>query len=142
MLIALASWAGPTISLAKDCRVGLSTAVTSPRAKATTYTCQAVTTWVRVSAASTPAITASADWVTSSTPRLGQRSAIMPPNRPNSRVGRNCRAVVTPTAVALPVRLSTSQSWAMRCTQVPVLENSWPVANNRKFRVRKEPKTE
>src|ERR1700755_1484534 len=66
----------------------------------------------------------------------------MPPNRPNSRVGRNCRAVVTPTAVALPVRLSTSQSWAIRCTQVPVLENSWPVANNRKFRVRSELKTE
>jgi hypothetical protein len=30
----------------------------------------------------------------------------------------------------------------MRCTQVPVLENSWPVANNRKFRVRSELKTE
>src|ERR1700748_1440150 len=41
MLIALANWAGPTISLANDCRVGLSTAVTRPRAKATTYTRQA-----------------------------------------------------------------------------------------------------
>ena len=50
---------------------GSATAVTGPRAKATTYTCQAVTTWVRVSAASTPAIAASADWVTSSTARLG-----------------------------------------------------------------------
>src|ERR1700761_8196045 len=66
----------------------------------------------------------------------------MPPNRPNSRVGRNCSAVVTPTAVALPVRLRTSQSWAIRCTQVPVLENSCPVVNNRKLRVRSELKTE
>src|ERR1700759_1021031 len=66
----------------------------------------------------------------------------MPPNRPNSRVGRNCSAVVTPTAVALPVRLRTSQSWAIRCTQVPVLENSCPVVNKRKLRVCSELKTE
>ena len=71
MLIALDNWAGPTISLAKDCRVGLSTAVTRPRAKATTYTCQAATTWVSVAAASTPAIRPSADWVTSRMARLG-----------------------------------------------------------------------
>ena len=53
-------------------------------------------------------------------------------------MGRNCSAVVMPTAVALPVRLRTSQSWAIRCTQVPVFENSCPVANSRKFRVRNE----
>ncbi len=35
-------------------------------------------------------------------------------------------AVVMPTASGLPVRLSTSQSWAMRCIQVPVLEITWP----------------
>ena len=37
-----------------------------------------------------------------------------------------------PSAVPLPwVRLSTSQSWAIRCIQVPVLETTWPVANSR-----------
>jgi len=36
------------------------------------------------------------------------------------------------------VRLRTSQSWAIRCIQVPVLEQSWPTAKSRKFLVRKE----
>ena len=36
-----------------------------------------------------------------------------------------------PTAAEEPVRLSTSQSWAMRCIQVPVLETTAPVAKSR-----------
>jgi len=47
-----------------------------------------------------------------------------------------------PTAVALPVMVRTSQSWAMRCTQVPVFETSWPLAKRRKLRVRSELKVE
>ena len=35
-------------------------------------------------------------------------------------------AVVMPTASGLPVRLRTSQSWAIRCIQVPVLDTTWP----------------
>src|SRR6202012_4337333 len=66
----------------------------------------------------------------------------MPPSSPNSSVGRNCRGGGMRARVGLRVRRRPSQSWAIRCTQVPVLENSWPVANSRKFRVRKELNTE
>ncbi len=59
-------------------------------------------------------------WVTSRILRFGKRSAMTPPNRPSRRVGVNCSAVVMPTAVALPVSVSTSQSWAMRWTQPPI----------------------
>ena len=46
--------------------------------------------------------------------------------------GRNCRPVVMPSAVPLLwVSSSTSQSWATRCIQLPVLETTWPVANSR-----------
>ena len=37
-----------------------------------------------------------------------------------------------PSAVPLPwVSCRTSQSWATRCIQVPLLETTWPVANSR-----------
>jgi hypothetical protein len=49
----------------------------------------------------------------------------------NSRIGRNCRPVVMPRAAGLSVRTSTSQSWATRCIQVPMLETSDPAANRR-----------
>ncbi|MGX1092897.1 hypothetical protein RKD47_003578 [Streptomyces albogriseolus] len=39
--------------------------------------------------------------------------------------------MVMPTAAEEPVRLSTSQSWAMRCIQVPMLETTWPRKNRR-----------
>lgn len=40
-------------------------------------------------------------------------------------------AVVMPTASGLPVRLSTSQSWAMRCIQLPVLLTICPAKKYR-----------
>ena len=43
-----------------------------------------------------------------------------------------------PTAVDDPVRVRTSQSWAMRCIQVPVLETAWPIVKSRKFRILSE----
>ena len=88
--------------------------------------------WV---SASTPRIRASAPiaaWVTIRIRRLEYRSAIIPPHRLNSSIGRNCSPVVMPSAVPLPwVSSSTSQSCATRCIQVPVLEITWPVANSR-----------
>ena len=42
-----------------------------------------------------------------------------PANGENSRIGRNCRPVVRPSAPALPVSVRTSQSWATRCIHVP-----------------------
>ncbi len=49
-------------------------------------------------------------------------------------MGRNCRAVVIPTAVALPVIVSTSQSWAIRWIQPPVELTSRPLTRRRKLR--------
>jgi hypothetical protein len=58
--------------------------------------------------------------------RFDNRSATSPACRPNSSIGRNCSAMVTPTAVALCVRSRTSQSWAMLCIHVPMLARLWP----------------
>ena len=42
-------------------------------------------------------------------------------------MGRNCRPVVMPTASAEPPdSSSTSQSWATRCIQVPMLDTKEP----------------
>lgn len=55
--------------------------------------------------------------------RWSTRSATSPACADSSSMGRNCRAVVRPVALAeSSVRTrSTSQSWATRCIQVPVL---------------------
>jgi len=84
--------------------------------------------------ASTPRISARppiAAWVAIRMRRLAYRSAIIPPYMLKS-IGRNCRPVVMPSAIPLSwVSSSTSQSCATRCIQVPVLETTCPVANNR-----------
>ena len=36
-----------------------------------------------------------------------------------------------PTASGELVSCRTSQSWAMRCIQVPVFETTWPAKNSR-----------
>jgi len=77
-------------------------------------------------AASIPSTT----WVINSR-RCGYRSAINPPNRPKNSIGPNCSAVVTPTANDEPVSENTSQSWAIRCIQVPLLEIRAPRKYNR-----------
>ena len=77
------------------------------------------------------AVAAIADCVTIITDRFEKRSAITPAIGENSRIGRNCKPVVRPRAPALPVRASTSQSWATRCIHVPVFETSEPAANSR-----------
>ena len=60
---------------------------------------------------------------------MGNRSAMTPAYGERSSTGRNCSPVVMPRAVPLPsVRRSTSQSWATRCIQVPVLDTRLPSA--------------
>ncbi len=129
MALGMRAW--PTISVTNACRVGLSTTVASPSPKASAKTCQMRTAPV---SASTPRIRASspiAVWVIIRMRRLGYRSATAPPQGLAS-MGRNCSPVATPSAVPLPwVSWSTSQSWATRCIQVPLLEMTWPVANSR-----------
>ena len=41
-------------------------------------------------------------------------------------MGKNCSAIVTPTAVELCVRLKVSQSWAMLCIHEPVFARLCP----------------
>ena len=66
-------------------------------------------------------------WVAISSRRFGTRSASRPPQAPIRSIGRNCSAVVRPTARPLPVRLRTSQIAATVCIQVPESEISWPL---------------
>jgi len=120
MLTALRSWWAGASSVTNDCRVGLSTAIVMPRRTATTSTCQTCTLPLRVRTASTPASRPMIVIVTERTARLGNRSAITPPPSPRTRVGRNWHIVVMPTAVGEFVSVRTSQSWAMRWTQLPV----------------------
>ena len=54
------------------------------------------------------------------------RSASTPAQAPKSSIGVNCSAVVTPTASALPVSVSTSQSSPTVCIQVPLSDTIWP----------------
>ncbi len=65
--------------------------------------------------------------------RLAKRSAIMPPQGPNSSDGMNCSATVMPTAVTEPDSSSTSQSWAIRCIQRAITATKWPIAKMRKL---------
>ncbi len=59
--------------------------------------------------------------------RFGTRSAISPPQAPKISIGRNCSAVVVPTARPLPVSERISQISAIICIQLPDSETSWPV---------------
>ncbi len=53
--------------------------------------------------------------------RLSYRSASTPPYHAQQQDGPNCSAVVRPSATPLSSEIcSTSQSWPMRCIQVPV----------------------
>ena len=121
------SWS--TSSDTNDWRAGASKAEPMPKTNASRYTCHTSTTprtVIRPSTSEAPAITA---WVTWSSRRLGKRSAITPAYGESSRTGRNWRPVVMPSAEPLPpVSCRTSQSWATRCIQVPVLLTTLPTA--------------
>ena len=125
-LTALTTRSGPTISKTKLCRVGLSTALAEPIAKTARKTIQGATTPVAVTAKRKRAGIAISSWVVISSWRLGKRSASSPPQAPITSIGRNCRAVVRPTARPLPVRLRISQRAATVCIQVPEREITWP----------------
>ena len=128
---ALGSMAFGTISFTNAWRAGVSNAPPVPNRNASTYTCQVCTQPNTASTPSTAAVLPMANWVTISTLRFEKRSAITPAMGENSRIGRNCRPVVMPSAPALPVSVRTSQSWATRCIQVPTFDTSEPVANRR-----------
>ncbi len=108
------------------CRAGTSNAKITPLSSANTYTSAAVTAPAMVMTASSAVLTAFSVCVISRMRRLDSRSAAIPACMPSSSIGPNCRAIVTPTAAELRVRLKISQSWAMLCIHDPVLARLWP----------------
>ncbi len=125
-LTAFTTRSGPTISITKLCRVGLSTAFTAPRANTSANTIHGSTAPLAASAHSTSAGTTMATWVTISSRRLSKRSASSPPKAPKSRIGANCSAVVRPTATPLPVRVRISHVSATIWIQLPLSDTIWP----------------
>jgi hypothetical protein len=78
-LTALTSRSGPTISITKLCRVGLSTLFTVPTRKTATYTIQTCSTPKAVIKKRPRAGSIISVWVTKSSCRFGRRSASTPP---------------------------------------------------------------
>ena len=123
---ALTTRSAPTISITKLCLVGLSIAVTAPRAKTSANTIHGTTAPVAVSAQSVSAGSTIAVCVTMSSRRFGKRSATTPPQAPRTSTGRNCSAAVTPTATPLPVSERINHISATICIQLPLSETIWP----------------
>ena len=111
-LTAFTTRSGPTISITKLWRVGLSIAFTAPRANTSANTIHGSTAPLAASAQSSSAGSTIATWVTISRRRLSKRSASRPPKAPKSSIGTNCRAVVSPTATPLWVRVRISHTSA------------------------------
>ena len=68
-------------------------------------------------------------WAASMMVRFGNRSDNEPATGVNTRVGRNMIAVSHPNAWASPAVSSTSttQDWAVRVIQIPILEAVTPM---------------
>jgi len=117
-----------TISDASVIRAGPSNAAAIPCTAASPYTSHRVTRPLIVSSASDSEVSSISDCVTSMTRRLGNRSATMPVHGDSSGTQMNWTVVMNPSANAeLWVRMtSTSQSWAIRDTQVPMFDTSAP----------------
>ncbi len=114
-------------------RAGASNALATPRPSARRYTCQSSAVPVTTSRPRQRAKKPMAVWVITSSLRLFIRSASTPAKGPRNRMGRNCRPVVTPAAVPSwwVSTVRTSQSWATRCIQVPMLETRAPAVQSR-----------
>ncbi len=123
----------PTSSETKVWLAGPSNAVTQPSSNANAYTCHSATAPNRVSRPSVSASTNMTDCVTTRMRRRSKRSAAEPVNGSSTMCGPNCSAITTPRLVALCCVscVRTSQSCAVRCTQVPMLETSEPAAQVR-----------
>jgi hypothetical protein len=123
---ALTTRSAPTISLTNAWRAGLSMARTVPRTSTSPKTIHASTAPPAASAQSASAGIAISVCVIVSSRRLSSRSASTPPQLPSSRIGRNCRPAVMPTAAPLPVSSTISHISATICIQLPEMETTWP----------------
>ena len=79
---------------------------------------------MKASAPRTNDWTISSDWVTNSSRRLSERSAITPAHAESRRIGPNWHAVSSPTTKPLSVSLRTSSVSATIVSQFPVFEIS------------------
>ena len=75
-------------------------------------------------------------WTAISSLRLSDRSARSPAHAPKRSTGPNCAAASRPRARPLSVSSSTSSVCAMRVSQLPIWETSWPEKKSRKLRMR------
>ena len=119
---ALTVRSGPTSSVTKLWRAGLSSALIAPRVKTSAKTIQTSMCPPTVRPHSASAGSAISAWVTISSLRLLMRSASTPPIAPKTRIGRNCSAATRPTAVPEPVSFTTSHISATVCIQLPESE--------------------
>ena len=128
---ALTMRSGPTSSITKAWRAGLSIASTEPRASTSAKTTSGVTCPVATSAHSVSAGSAIIACVYWRSRSFGTRSASRPPQAPNSSIGRNCSAAVRPTLTPEPVSCTISHISAMICIQLPVIETTCPAKYRR-----------
>ena len=124
---ALASRPGPTISMAKVCRAGTSTAFTNPSRRAATKVIHSEMAPVATRSPTTRAMVAAVDWVTKRSRRLSTRSTMTPASGPSTSRGRYWRAAVAPSTSPEPPSWRTSQVRAMACIQVPLTDRAWPM---------------
>ena len=118
--------------MVNDCRIGASIAETHPKANERMYTQARVAIPATSSTPRIRAHNAMVVWVAMRSLRLSNRSASAPAGSDTMAVGPNCKAMTMPTATPLPPdSSSTSQSWAMRCIQVPTSETTCPPAQRR-----------
>ncbi len=130
---AFARSSSPTISETNVWRTGASKAVTQPSRKANTYTCHSCT-WPLIHNIPRPSASKPmAACVHSNNFLRSSKSAAMPVRGSNNNCGPNCKAMTMPTALALCYvnSLSTSQSCAVRCIQVPIFDTKAPPAQIR-----------
>jgi hypothetical protein len=69
------------------------------------------------------------------TRRRFTRSTTTPASGPTSAIGRNCTISIHATAVAEPVRSSSSAYTATALNQSPSCETVWPMKSRRKLRL-------
>ncbi len=128
---ALATSSGPTISMTKLCRAGMSRASAMPVSSASPPTIQSSTTPAAVTTPRPSANTPADVCVTISSRRLSTRSASTPAHGPSTRMGPKSTATIEPSATALSVSSRTSHESATDCSQVPLIDTVWAMKYRR-----------
>ena len=116
-----------TMRITKECRAGMSKALTMPRRAPQARTAENVAFPARVSPERTKACPMARACVQTRSRRRSTRSTTAPAKNPRSRVAIWLAKSTIPRATGDRVRRYTSQLMATRCIQVPMSEKAWPV---------------